>query len=496
MADPYTSGWWLDRLNTALDARQKPLKLYEDYYLGDQRLSFATSKFRETFGNLFHALAVNFCLLVVDAENERLKIEGFRMGAENPEADGDAWAIWTRNRMEARAPVAHAEALVKGEAYIVVWNNPERPDTPLIRVQDARKTIVEIDDGDKDERLAALKRWLDVDRHELCVLWLPDRVEKYRSRSPVAPGTTNVTSRGTDYWQRRTVPGEEWPIPNPLNVVPVIPLVNNPLLDTSGRSEIGAVIPIQDAINKLVADMIVASEYVAFPQRWATGIEVPVDPNTGQALEPFKAGPGRLWIADAVPGLDQPIEPKFGSFPQANLDPYTSAIEMLVQDIASITKTPAHYLLGQSGSFPSGESLKATETGLVAKVRSASRQFGESWEEVMRLAFRIQNDPRGDIDDNSVIWGDPESRVMSEVTDAVGKQVQMLGVPQRVAWEKVGYTQTEIERMEVIKQQERLEAALTLPAVAATPPPTNGARPAVGASPAVPTAPPGAPAPR
>lgn len=229
--------------------------------------------------------------------------------------------------------------------------------------------------------------------------------------------------------------------------------------------------------------MIVASEYVAFPQRWATGIDVPVDPNTNQPLEPFKAGPGRLWIADAVPGMDQPIEPKFGSFPQANLDPYTSAIETLIQATASITKTPAHYLLGQSGSFPSGESLKATETGLISKSRSAMRQFGESWEEAMRLAFRIIGDPRGTNPDaeagESVIWGDPESRVLSEVTDAIGKQVQMLGVPERIAWEKVGYTQTEIERMEAIRQQERLESALTglpttVPVVA---PAANGAAP-------------------
>lgn len=457
MAEPYTSEWWLARLNARLDDRQTLMTLYEDYYLGKHRLSFATSKFRETFGALFRALAVNFCLLVVDAENERLRIEGFRTGNQT-DADADAWNLWTRNMMEARAPIAHAEALSKGEAYVLVWSNPKRDDIPLIRPQDARKCIVEYDDGDADERLAGLKRWTDSQRYENATLYLPDRIEKYRSEKPMNEGAPGPVSRGTGYWVRRNVDGEEWPLPNPLGVVPLVPLMNNPLLDVTGRSEIAPVIPIQDAINKLVADMIVASEYVAFPQRWATGIDVPVDPATNQPLEPFKAGPGRLWIADAVPGMDQVIEPKFGSFPQANLDPYTSALGMLIRAIASITKTPEHYLLGETRG--SGETLKMFETGLVSKSRSASRQFGESWEEVIRLGFAVIGRT---VDTVSTIWGDPESRSLAEATDAAGKQRQLLGVPQRVTWEKVGYSQTEIERMEVLAQQERLEGMAPVP---------------------------------
>ena len=463
MATAYTPEWWLARLNKRLDERQALMTMYEDYYLGKHRMSFATAKFRETFGRLFEALAVNFCGLVVDSENERLKIEGFRMGRDATDADKEAWRLWTGNRMEARAPIAHAEALSKGESYVLVWANPNKPDLPIIRPQDAKKVIVEYDDGDEDQRKAGLKRWVDAERYENATLYLPNEIRKYRSERPLQDGVPGPVSRGENgYWVERRVKqangsDEPWPLPNALGVVPLIPLMNNPLLDVTGRSEIGPVIPIQDAINKLVADMIVASEYVAFPQRWATGIDVPVDPTTNQPLEPFKAGPGRLWIADAVPGMDQPIEPKFGSFQQANLDPYTSAIEMLVQHIASITKTPAHYLLGTT--VGSGETHKMFETGLVAKTKSASRQFGEGWEEVMTLAYRVLDKPVAE--GLSVVWGDPESRSLAEVTDAVGKHVQMLGVPKRIGWERVGYTQTEIERMETLAQQERLEGALS-----------------------------------
>ena len=460
----------LKRLNKRLDEKQRRMQLYEDYYLGNHRLSFASSKFRQTFGNLFGALAVNFCLLVVDAERERLKIEGFRFGTgpESEVADKEAWRIWQANKLDARSAVAHAEALAKGESYVLVWSNPQ---------QDARRVVVDYDDGDADRRTAAIKRWFDGDsKREFCTLYLPDTIEKYQSANENQNMVGFSPTRDAGYWERRNVPGEEWPLRNELGVVPMVPLLNNPLLSTEGRSEIAAVIPIQDAINKLVADMLVASEYVAFPQRWATGIEVPVDESTGQPLEPFKAGPGQLWVADVVQGLDQPIDPKFGSFPQANLEPYTSAIEMLVQQLSSITKTPAHYLLGQSGNFPSGESLKATETGLVAKTEGAMTYFGEGWEEVMRLAFQKMGDTeRGNAEAVEVIWADPESRSLAEVTDAMGKQIAQLGIPKRIGWEKAGYSQVEIQRMEVLSQQEGLQAAALAPA---TPPAAaNGATP-------------------
>ena len=66
---------------------------------------------------------------------------------------------------------------------------------------------------------------------------------------------------------------------------------------------------------------------------------------------------------------------------------------MLIQHVAAQTRTPPHYLLGAMGSFPSGESLKATETGLVAKVRRKMLSFGEGWEErpcVLRSRWRAR----------------------------------------------------------------------------------------------------------
>ena len=61
-----------------------------------------------------------------------------------------------------------------------------------------------------------------------------------------------------------------------------------------GRTEIGAVMSNQDAINKYRADALVASEFAAFRQRWAIGIDIPVDPETGRPIESFKPAVDRL----------------------------------------------------------------------------------------------------------------------------------------------------------------------------------------------------------
>ena len=76
-----TAEQWRPALDRELTARLPRIDLYENYYVGNHRMAFATSKFREAFGELFEAFATNWCGLVVDVAVER------------DEADDDAWEI-------------------------------------------------------------------------------------------------------------------------------------------------------------------------------------------------------------------------------------------------------------------------------------------------------------------------------------------------------------------------------------------------------------------
>lgn len=448
-----SSQWWLDRLGRALDARAQRITVFEDYYAGRHRLSFQSSKFRESFGALFQAFADNFCGLVVDAVEERMHVEGFRMGGEgSQEADDETWTAWQDNNLDSLSSMAHLDSLIKGVSYVMVGPNPMPDCMPLITVESALSVITEASfDGTRAIR-AGLKRWIGDDGRLNANLYFPDRVEKWTSTHPVPQimtmvGTSLTPSAAESVtWVERWVSGEEWPLRNPVGLVPIVPLFNRPRLsDPDGRSELADVIPVQDWLNKMVADLIVTSEFAAFRQRWATGIEVPTDPDTGQPIETFKAAIDRLWVVPPVDQSQQP--PQFGDFAASDPGGLVTVIETVVKHIASTTRTPAHYFLGPGGVFPSGEAIKSSEEGLVYKVKSKHTHTGEAWEQVMRLYWTLRDptDARGMATDAETIWRDPETHTEAAHVDAAVKKVS-IGWPRPQAWLDTGATPQMVKR--------------------------------------------------
>jgi len=433
-------------LDTALEARLPGIALYDAYYLGEQRLVFATSKWRETFGYLFNELADNWAQLVIDAAVERLQVQGFRFGPGDDSADDQAWQLWQANYMDADSTLAHNEACKSGISYVLVTPGDD-PDTPRITVEHPAQMIAKQAPEDRRARVAAWKKWADGDAIQ-GMLYLPDAFYPF-------------VRAGKKTWK----PDGD-PIPNPIGIVPAIPMLNNPTILGVGVSDLNTLVPLQDAINKLLADLLVNSEFVAYPQRFATGLDIPTDPETGRPLdrERFLSSVSRMWVAE-----DENVT--FGQLPESEGTGYVKQIEMLIQHVAAQTRTPPHYLLGSSGNFPSGESLKATETGLVAKVRRKQVTFGEAWEEAMRLAFLYRGDAkRGAAANAETIWADPESRSEGELVDALVK-MDTLGVPREALWQRWGASPQQIQDWQAIEAARPTPPQPTPPAA---PPPTDG----------------------
>ena len=457
--------WWLARLLVRLEARRADLETFEAYYDGHQPLAFASQKFRDAFGARFREFSSNFMSLVVDAPGERLEVQGFRFG--DAEGDEDLWRrIWQANDLDAGSQLAHTEALMKGVAYALV--EPAANGVPVVTIEDALDCVVEVAPKDRRERVAALKRWIDDEGRLVAYLHLPDAVYKYRSLGKAAPVVTSDLPTGelaletsSVRWTRLEVPDEPWPLPNPLGVVPVVPLPNRPRLSgrswsvtgvpvrLDGRSEIAAVMSNQDAINKYRADALVASEFAAFRQRWAIGIDIPVDPETGRPIEPFRPAVDRLWTFPR-PDPEDPNQafPQVGEFAATDLLPYKLMIETEVGHISSISRIPYHFFLGQPQAIPpSGESLKSSEAGLVRKVGRIALHLGEGWEEVMRLCLLAMGDTRGAIRSAETIWRDPETQNEAVRTDAVLKQFQAGVIDLETAQEQLGYSPEQVRQM-------------------------------------------------
>jgi hypothetical protein len=446
--------WWIARLWARLDERSQRIRLYEDYYEGRHRLRFTTLKARETFGDEFRGFADNFCALVVDAVEERLKVRGFRVGGQS-QLDPDLARMWGANDMDEQASMAHVDALVNEMSYAIVWVDPADRTTPVITAESPFEVIVEGDRVRRRKRLAALKRWLDDDDgHWYAVLYEPDAITKYRSAAPKRDSPAEAVKR-PGFWDPWIIDGEEWPLPNPLGVVPVVPLVNMPRLGPGhhGTSEIRNAIPLQDAINKTVFDSMIASEFVAYPQRWMVGVELPKD-EFDNPVQPFKAGVDRVWFVQTPEGAA--LNPTIGQFPQADLSPYVDRVDAFISHMAAITKTPRHYLIDTAaGSNLSSETVKALEAPLVSKARRKHGIFGVGWSEVMAIALRLVEGGAfapGDEDRIEVDWADPETRTESQHIDALVKLGgDPLYVPREQLWVDAGYTPEQIARFKTME---------------------------------------------
>jgi hypothetical protein len=498
--------WWLARLGKRLDDRQVRMEQLESYYCGRQPLAFVSDTFKAAFGDRFRIFSANFMSLVVDTHRQRLQVQGIRIG-DHTKGAVDAWNWWQRNRLDAESQTAFTESLVKGIAYVLVW--PNEKGEPETSIESPLQVVVETAPGQSWKRRAAMKRWLGEDGKYHAELYLPDGIYKYVSAQSGADFTL-MNWGSVAQWNPETVKGEAWPVKNPLGVIPIVPLVNRPrlngtnpsgLYDTvrvangavlpdDGRSEMASVMSNQDVINKLRADLVNASDLAAFRQRWIKNYEEKIDEKTGQPIEGLKAGVDRLWIfgppdPDDPNAKDAPLE--LGEFEATDLHPIIEGIQAEVQQLGAISQTPYHYLLPQSGQPPSGESLKSSETGLVAKVKDSQLYKGEGLEEVFRLKYAFEGDDRATDYGAEIIWANTESLAEGVHTDALVKQ-KATGIPDEVLWEGFGYSEREIARIKAI-----IKALAEAEAAAPPPPPPIDTTPPANVPPTPPVAAPPAP---
>lgn len=444
MAGPGSSEWWVDRLDKRLDARRPVIERWNDYYVGNHPLPRAPERAKEAFRRWLKLSRSNWLALVVDSVDERCTVQGIRYGADGG-ADPDAWRMYQFNQLDSGSGQVHLEAFINAVSYVTVAPNPDDPANPFMVPEHPAQMIVECDPAMPRRRLAAWKKWADDTgpRPELHgVLYLPDGI--FKVRAPYIEGNTN-----RPLWAPREVVGEDWPAPNPLGAVPVVPFLNKPRLMGGPRSEIDGVTDTQDRINETLFLRHMAVQYAAFRQRWAAGVPLDVDEETGLPRNPFPdAATNSLFIAESE-------HARFGEFNQTDLAGYLGAVKDDVTAIAAQTHTPPHYLLGEMVNL-SAEALKAAEAGLISKVRRRMVSFGESWEEVWGLAFRAAgDDERADTVDAEVIWRNPEFRTEGETVDALVKMAT-LGVPREALWERWGASPQEIERWKTMGAQDAL----------------------------------------
>lgn len=410
------------------------------YYKGDHDLAFASAKFKNAFGSLFREFALNLCPGVCDAVRDKLRIENFNIEKGDKSLPEAAWEIWQRNRMGTRAGQVHKEAVKNGDAYAMVWVDPQKRVT--IYPQGAANCTVFYDEETPGKILWAAKTWQTSEKKTRLNLYYADRIERYISTQkttdelPDANGLIDFTGDGGDSL-----------IINPYDVVPVFHFANNSDVGSFGESELVSAMPIQDALNKSVLDMLVAMEFAAYRQRWATGIEIEYD-DEGKPIPPYTAGIERLWISESP-------EAKFGDFEAADLEKFLKVKAEFRIDLACATGTPMYYLMPTNGDMPSGESLKKSETRFINKVRDRQESFGQVWEDLMSFALLLEGkkDVRLFAD-----WEDPSPLSEKEKLENIVIKKE-IGIDDEQALIEAGYGESDIAAM-LERKQAQSDAAV------------------------------------
>jgi hypothetical protein len=285
-------------------------------------------------------------------------------------------------------------------------------------------------DNPKEKQFAA-KWWFDGSVWHM-TLYYPDHLEYYVKRGETQPSAYSA-------FQPAKIPTA----PNPFKVIPVFHF--------RGAGELENIVTLQDAVNKLFADMMVAAEYGAFKQRWIIAHD---------DTSALKNAPNEIWEIPAGDGTGQ--DASVGQFDATPLDNYLKAINEIANSIAIISRTPKHYFYSAGGQL-SGEALLAMEAPLTKKVDTYQERFTPIWRELG--AFLVKLSGGGDIDPNeiTVTWKPSES--IQPYTEAQTRQLAVAaGIPLVTQLKRnEGWTETEIKAMQKDADDEKKRDATLAP---------------------------------
>ena len=404
----------VDALVRALDAGLGAVDQREARYSGQAPLRYAADEVRgdlRTFG-------VNLCRLAVDAVAERMRVKRLTVASRGNDISAAVSAVWNRSQMDQLLQPLIVDVLALGSAYLMVWS--DQFGNPVITPESARNVAV-LRHPVTGDVTAAIKRWQVLES----------------SGAVTAEHIVHYGPEHIVHWSRQGV--GDWtadePIANPLGVVPVIPIINTQRIgDTAGYSVIDDMAHLVDALSKILADMLVASEDTARPRRWASGVDleerddiggftadggvdIPSAPAT--AVSPFESG-NRMFTVESP-------DAKFGQLPGADLKGYETAVQLVLQQIMAISALPAH-MVGVTTSNPSSaDAIRAAEASLTARAESRIRVISLGLERALAVVGAIVTGAGVHEIASQISWASPATKSTAQEADAVTK-LHALGI--------------------------------------------------------------------
>jgi hypothetical protein len=355
--------------------------------------------------------------LVVTAAAQAMYVDGYRSKLDN---DGDLtdsppWQLWLANGMDRRQVAVHRYMLAYGYAFLTVMPG-EDPLTgktqAVMRGVSPRKMFAAYDDPAEDDWPQYALRILD------------KKGDDRLARLYDADGVHNL--RISDNGEASYV---DEPMIHGAGVCPVVRYTN--MLDLDGRTpgEVEPFIAVAARINKTSYDRMLVQHFNSWKGRYVTGMAKPDDADEADRVKL------QLRQDDILVGEGEGM--KFGALEETQLNGFIAAHDADVQTLAAASQTPTHELTGTLINL-SAEALAAARASLNQKVTERQKSAGASHAQALRLASALSDYDEYATDvTGRVTWQDTEIRSISQAADALGKMVQMLGVPPTATWNRI-----------------------------------------------------------
>lgn len=383
--------------------------------------------------------------LVVNSVSQVCCVEGHTVPGSG--GNTSAWdRFWQTNSLDARQMPVHRGAVHYGLSYVRVLRGKQPltdEETAIIRGVSPKECAVFYEPDSDEYGVHALEATLNRVRGDdgseevfwAVTLW--DAEDEYHL-------TCDFDGDKMTYVESRH---------HGTGVVPFVRFENLVDLEGDVMGEVEPFIPLAGRINQDTFDRLIVQRFGAWVIRYAAGL---VKPETDQEA---RAAAIALRVTDML--VSESADTKFGSLPATDLGGFIAARDADIRDLAAVSQTPPHHLLGLSPNL-SAEALAAAESALMRKVDERRRLFGERWEQVLRLACFVMGDAEGaKAFSAQVRWKDIESRSLAQVADALGKLATMLEVPVEMLWKRIpNWSEQDQEEALALREQRKRDEEL------------------------------------
>lgn len=409
------------------------------YYEGYHPLHYSASRLKKVFEKMDIYFSENWLSVIIDAVIDRLVLTGFDI-SDNSEAKLRLDALWRDHNIQLIAEDVHEGVTIVSEAFVIAMKveNEEGDEELEIFFNDARMCHMFYKANQPNKKRMAAKLYQDDEGFTRLTLYYDDHFEHYRSRKSYNMGSLCPSYKFLE-------PDPEMPQED--NAFDKLPVFHWSLSRTTRKRDLGpSEISMQDAINKLLTDMMVSSEFNSFVQRVIISKS---DPGN----MPNESGTN-WWLPASDDGQNTEVKELGGR----DLNGYLNGIDKLATSLAIISRTPKHYFFVQGGD-PSGEALIALEAPLNKKVKKRQGRCGVEWQAFAQFLLELEGI---EIERNQIAptW-EPAETIQPKTQAEITQLDVTAGMPLLTSKRRQGWSQSDIKQLaDDVKQQKKETSGL------------------------------------